>query len=238
MAKALAKRFYKAVSVEAFEDRWRVLLDGKQLRTPGKMKLVLPAKPLAEIIAAEWDAQTDKINPSTMPVTRFANVACEQTPLRRGDLVEEALRYAKTDLICYRASQPRILVERQAEAWDSWREWAQVQGVALNITNTVTAIEQPATALVRVRDFAEALDDMSLTLFVHLIAVYGSVVLAMAVMQRALDPETAFDLSRIDHNYQIELWGEDEEQAEIDAALREETKILGNLLEAFTWLIP
>jgi len=238
MAKALAKRFYKTVSVEASEDGWRVLLDGMQVRTPGKMKLVLSSKAMAEIVAAEWDAQTDRINPTTMPVTRLANVACEQTPLRRDDLVVEAVRYAKTDLICYRASQPRILVERQAEAWDGWRDWGQEQGVVLNITNSVTAIEQPAEALERVRAFAESLDDLSLTLFVHLIAVYGSVVLAMAVMKRALDPAEAFDLSRVDHAYQIELWGEDEEQAEIDAALREETKILGNLLEIFTWPIP
>jgi len=233
MAKALAKRFYKTVSIEQMEDGWCVLLDGMQVRTPGKMKLVMPLKALAEIIAEEWDAQLDKINPSTMPVTRLANVACEQTPLRRDDLVEEALRYAKTDLICYRASQPRILIERQAEAWDVWREWAAEQGVDLLTTNTITAIEQPMKSLEVVRNYARTLDDLSLTLFVHLIAVYGSVVLAVAVMKQALDPEKAFDLSRIDHHYQIELWGEDEEQAEIDAALREETKILGNLLSYF-----
>jgi len=233
MTKVLARRFYKAVSVEQMDDGWCVLLDGMQVRTPGKMKLVLPSRALAESIAAEWDSQLEKINPSTMPVTRLANVACEQTPLRRDDLVEEALRYAKTDLVCYRASQPRILVERQAEAWDVWRDWAAKQGVDLRITNTVTAIEQPAKSLEVVSDYATSLDDLSLTLFVHLIAVYGSVILAMAVMKQALDPEKAFDLSRIDHNYQIELWGEDEEQAEIDAALREETKILGNLLSFF-----
>ena len=53
----------------------------------------------------------------------------------------------------------------------------------------------------------------------------------MAVMSKALTPDAAFDLSRIEQSYQIELWGEDEEQAEIDAALRVETTILGNLLE-------
>ena len=70
-----------------------------------------------------------------------------------------------------------------------------------------------------------------MTLFVHLVAVYGSVILAMAVMRREVSADQAFDLSRIEQTYQIELWGEDEEQAEIDAALRAETTLLGKLLE-------
>ena len=70
-----------------------------------------------------------------------------------------------------------------------------------------------------------------MTLFVHLIAVYGSVILAMAVMLSKLSGKAAFDLSRIDAIYQIELWGEDEEQAEITAALRAETHVLSEILE-------
>jgi len=41
----------------------------------------------------------------------------------------------------------------------------------------------------------------------------------------------AFDISRVDAIYQIELWGEDEEQADITAMLREETKTLGMVLK-------
>jgi len=52
-------------------------------------------------------------------------------------------------------------------------------------------------------------------------------------MKHALSPAEGFDLSRVDYTYQRELWGDDEEQAEIDAALREETIILGRLLTHF-----
>ncbi len=231
MAKRLAKRFYKTVSVEKVDNRWMVLLDGMQLRTPGKLKLDLPMKGLADQVASEWDAQIDRINPSNMPVTRLVNVAFEQTPPRRDELIDEAERYVRTDLICYRAAQPRVLVERQAQAWDVWRDWGAAQGVKLEVTDTVTAIDQAEKSIETVRAYAQGLDDLALTLFVHLVAVYGSVILAMAVMRGALPADQAFDLSRIEQSYQIELWGEDEEQAEIDAALRVETTILGNILE-------
>jgi len=230
MAKKLAKRFFKSVTVDEAEGEWRILLDGMQLRTPGKLKLAVPSKALAEKVAAEWDAQLEHINPSLMPITRLVNVAVEQTPSRRADLAEEARRYAQTDLLCYRAPQPRILKERQSEAWDKWLDWAKAQGLTLETTESLHAIEQPSASLDAVDHFAEGLDNLPLTLFVHLIAVYGSVVLAMAVMRSALSAEAAFDLSRVDADYQIELWGEDELQAEITAALREETIALGSIL--------
>ena len=132
MAKKFTKRFYQNVTVEGEGREWRVLLDGMQLRTPGKLKLSLPSKALAEKLAGEWEAQGERINPSLMPLTRLINVAVEQTPGRRQDLIAEARRYAETDLLCYRAPQPRILQERQAEAWDDWREWgAAAQGLSL-----------------------------------------------------------------------------------------------------------
>jgi len=80
MAKRMAKRFYKIVSVEGAANEWCILLDAMQLRTPGKLKLTVQSKALAEKVAAEWDAQVERINPSVMPVTRLVNVAVEQTP--------------------------------------------------------------------------------------------------------------------------------------------------------------
>ena len=230
-SKRLSKRFYQNVTVEGEGREWRVLLDGMQLRTPGKLKLSLPSKALADRLAGEWEAQGERINPSLMPITRLINVAVEQTPERRQDLIAEARRYAETDLLCYRAPQPRMLKERQAEAWDEWREWGAAQGVDLKTTESLHVIAQPEASLKAVEDFAIRLDDIRLTLFVHLIAVYGSVILAMAVMRSALSGEAAFHLSRIDAVYQIELWGEDEEQAEITADLRNETQVLSEILE-------
>jgi len=175
----LSKRFYKAVTVGEAAPGWCILLDGMQLRTPGKLMLTVPTKPLAEKIAAEWEAQTDRINPSLMPVTRLVNVAVEQTPSRRGDLISEARRYAETDLLCYRAPEPRILKERQSAAWDKWLDWAGEQGLPLTKTESLQAVEQPSESLKAIENFAEELEDLPLTLFVHLIAVFGSVVLAM-----------------------------------------------------------
>ena len=231
MAKKTNKRFYKTVSTEALNDGFVVKLDTYTLKTPGKILLTLPSARLAAAVAAEWDAQEEHIHPPSMPITRLCNVAVEQTPDNRSDLIKEARRYAGTDLLCYRAPQPHLLIDRQNGGWDEWVEWAKQFGVALKTTQSLNAIDQEERSLKAVEHYAEKLDDIPLTLFVHFIAVFGSVILAMAVMEQALAADRAFDLARLDSLYQIELWGEDEEAAEITAALKAETQTLGTLLE-------
>lgn len=227
-----AKRFYKNVEVTELDSGWGVTLDGRTLKTPGKQILVVRDGHVARLIAAEWDAQTETIQPETMPVTRLANVSIELTPHNRDKLVDEARRYAGTDLLSYRAESPLELKEQQAAQWDPVLDWAAQRGIRLKTTDAVLAIEQDPEALDKVADYASGLNDLNLTLQVHLTAVFGSAVLSMAVMEKHLTGSQAFDVSRVDNLYQIEQWGEDEEAAEIAAALKAEVKALCQILES------
>jgi len=231
MAKKFAKRFYKDVTTTPAEDGWCVQLDGRTLKTPGKMALLVPFEKAAALIAAEWDAQTEYIRPELMPVTRLLNVTVEQTPDNREALIAEARKYAGTDVLCYREGAVRLHNEEQAAKWDPVLTWAAEQGVILKTTDTLMAIEQNETALDAVADFAKTLSNMKLTLFVHLVAVYGSAILAMAVMKGYLAAEAAFELSRLDELWQIKYWGEDEEAKERTDSIRTEINALCELLE-------
>jgi len=186
---------------------------------------------MAALVAEEWEAQTELINPPEMPVTRLVNVAVEQTVKHRETLVTEARNYAGTDLLCYRTSHPIDLARRQADVWDPVLRWAADQGVMLKTTQTVKAIAQADASLNAVADYARKLDNFDLTLFVHLIALYGSAVLGMAVMKKHLSGEEAFALSRLDEIWQNEQWGEDEEAKERTDKLRTEIVSLCRLLE-------
>jgi len=88
MSKALAKRFYKTVSIEPIEKGFIVTLDGRILKTPGKKALLIPLQSQAELVAKEWDAQEVTINPAMMPLTRLMNVACERSRAKMGALAE------------------------------------------------------------------------------------------------------------------------------------------------------
>ena len=69
------RRFYKTVTVTGDN---AIALDGKPIKTPMKAALRLPARVLAEAVAAEWEAQGAEINPASMPLTRLANTAIDR----------------------------------------------------------------------------------------------------------------------------------------------------------------
>lgn len=215
------KRFWREARIEEQADGFAITLDGKAVRTPGKRALVVPCRPLAEAIAGEWDAQGDTVEPGDMPLTRFANSAADGVAPRRSEVIEEVTRYGATDLVCYRASEPPELVERQAQSWQPLVGWvADEFGIRLEITSGVIPVAQPRSAIDGFRAAVSAFDNFPLTGLHGATAASGSLVIALALARGHLDAEGAWALSQIDETFQIERWGEDEEAAERRDRLR------------------
>ena len=218
MAEWAPKRFWQAASTQAVEDGFGVTLDGRPVRTPAKQPLVVPSLPLAQIIAAEWDAQDQTIRPETMPFTRSANSAIDRVAPQRSEVVDIIAAYGDADLLCYRAPQPQALVERQAAEWDPLLAWsAATLGAHLLPRVGVMHAQQPPETLAVLHDHVRGLDPFVLTALHDLVALSGSLVLGFAVLRAHVRPDEAWRLSRIDEDWQIALWGADEEAIEITA---------------------
>jgi chaperone required for assembly of F1-ATPase len=125
MKTPLPKRFYASVSVAPVEDGFAVHLDGKPVRTPGKALMVLPTEAAAVLVADEFNAQGEVINPVTMPVMRLVNTAIDGVVSDPQAVLEDILRFASSDLLCYRADAPQGLVDRQNQHWDPILDWAR-----------------------------------------------------------------------------------------------------------------
>lgn len=216
-----ARRFWTDASAVPVEGGFTVHLDARPVRTPLKAPLVLPTRALAEAVAAEWQAQERKVDPETMPFTRTANSAIDKVAPQQEAVAEMLASYGGSDLLCYRAEGPDDLVTRQAEAWDPILDWAaKTLGARLLVTTGVMHVDQPGASLVRLQDRVSALTPFQLSAFHDLVAMSGSLVLALAVTERRLTAEDAWTLSRIDEDWQISLWGEDEEATEVAARKR------------------
>ena len=72
------KVFYTAAAVAPTPEGFAVTLDGKPLKTPGKRPMVMESLPLAEAIAAEWQAQEDEIKPASMQLMKLAATAMDR----------------------------------------------------------------------------------------------------------------------------------------------------------------
>jgi len=207
-----AKRFWREASVVADASGFAIALDGRRVRTPAKAPLVVPTRALARAIAAEWDAQGDQVRPETMPFTRTANSAIDKVAHQRAEVAEMLAEYGDSDLVCYRAEGPEGLVARQAAAWDPVLDWvASEYGARLVARSGVIHAPQDAQALRRLADGVHALDPFALAAFHDLVALTGSLVLALAAAHDWRAPGLIWDMSRIDEAWQEEHWGPDDD---------------------------
>lgn len=223
MSEGGARRFYKLVTVDAQQAGWAIQLDGRTLKTPAKQALYLPTEGLAKAVAEEWSAQSERVDPRSMPLMQLSATAIDRVHPNRDQVIEETAAYGCTDLVCYRAAGPADLVHRQEVAWQPLVGWVQARyDLSLCVTSGIQAIDQPAHATETFRRILGAFDTFGLTALATLTATAGSLVIALAVSERELTPEQATEAALLDELYQAEKWGADPEAVRRRQSIAEE----------------
>jgi chaperone required for assembly of F1-ATPase len=221
------RRFYKLVDTAPVETGFSVRLDGRTPASPAKAKLVLPTAALAQLVAAEWDAQREVIDTSAMPATRLAWTAIDRIAQTREATAAEVASFAGTDLVCYFADSPTPLVERQARHWGGVLDWARDHlDLHFQPVTGIVHASQPVETLEKVERLALSADDFTLAGLAYATGLFGSAVLALAVKEGRLTGQEALDLSRLDEIFQAELWGQDAEAIERAAGMAVEATML------------
>jgi chaperone required for assembly of F1-ATPase len=211
------KRFWKDVAVEPEDGAWGLRLDGRPVKTPARAALRVPTQALADAIAEEWRSVGETVDPRAMPLTGLANAAIDRVAPDRQGFAEGLARYAEADLACYRAERPLELIERQERSWDELLGWARRRyDVDFATTWGVVHVAQPPATVERLAHAVTALDAFRLAGLSPLVTIGGSLVAALAVLEKALTPEQAWEAVSIDDRWQLEQWGAD---AEAEAAL-------------------
>lgn len=213
LKRQMPKRFYKEVAVAQLAEGFAIHLDGKPVRTPARALLVLPTRAAAELVAGEFAAQGEHIDAMTMPVMRLANTAIDGVAADQQAVIEDILRFASSDMLCYRAGSPEALVARQADAWDGVLDWARASlGARFLLAEGVMHIEQPREAIGAIGIHVSQKGEPMRLAALHLMtSLTGSALLALAVECGELDLETAWSAAHVDEDWQIEQWGQDAE---------------------------
>jgi chaperone required for assembly of F1-ATPase len=212
----LSKRFYARVDIAREKDGFHLKLDGKMLRTPARAQLILPNEALALALTQEWEAQREIIEPSTMPLTRLANVAIDGVATQREEVLSDLLRYVRSDLIFYRAEAPEALVKAQEQAWDPVLAWALDQfGARFISTQGVMFVEQSEEAIEKLTQaFRGYASPFSLAALHVMTTLTGSVLITLKHATGKISSEQAWDAAHVDERHQESLWGEDDEAIE------------------------
>jgi chaperone required for assembly of F1-ATPase len=207
----LPKRFYQTASAGPHEGGFALLLDGRVVKTPARRAVVVANAGVAAALAAEWDSQGERIDPSTMPLTRIVNVAIDRVSEAAAEVRGEIVRYAGSDLLFYRAESPDALAAMQAQKWDPLIQWARdVLGARFNLAAGVVHVAQPVEALEAVDRAVAAFDPLVLAAVATVTTLTGSAILALALAHGRISVEDAWEAALIDEEWQMRQWGRDE----------------------------
>jgi chaperone required for assembly of F1-ATPase len=223
----LPRRFYKTAVAAPSGDGFVLQLDGRGVKTPGRRPLAVADAAVAEALAAEWGGQGERIDPSTMPITRIVNAAIDNVADAMEAVRAEIVKYAGSDLICYRAEGPDALAAMQAKLWDPLVRWARdALGAHLNLAGGVIYVGQPGEAMAAIDRALLPYDPLKLTAVSTVTTLTGSAVIALALAHGRLSADEAWNAALVDEQWEMSQWGQDAEalsalafrRRELDAA--------------------
>jgi len=202
------KRFWSDVAVDG---EGVVRLDGRPVRTPGRVPLTLPFAALADAVAGEWRAVEGEIDPRAMPMTGLSNAVIDRIAIDVPAFAASLATFGESDLLYYRAPEPPALVARQAELWDPLLAWARHRyDVHFEIVRGVMHRAQPAATIARLGDAIAARSPWELAGLSPIVTIGGSLVAALALVEKAASAEDAWRAVEADEDWQTEQWGRDE----------------------------
>jgi chaperone required for assembly of F1-ATPase len=212
MRAVLPKRFYKLAQAVETDAGFAVQLDGRTAKTSGKNPLVLPNRVLAELVAYEFDAQKEFIDPFSMPVLRIANPSIDSVSGLMAEVRADMANYAGTDLLCYRAHEPEKLIARQNTQWNPIIARVEEEiGARFILAEGVMHVAQlePTLSAFAARLETATPDAFTLAATHVLTSLSGSAMLALSVTADWLSAADAWAAAHLDEDWTIEFWGDD-----------------------------
>lgn len=193
--------------------QYKITLDGRTLKTPARNPLHLPNLELAMAVAAEWDAQTDArkgIQPVTMPLMTLASTAIDQALVDPEFIRNTCRSYLPTDsALFFTTEEDRILLKKQRQHLLPIIRWFKRElGVELSSKSTVYGrIDHPEDTKRKIDWMINSLDHFSLTCLQSATMECKSIVLAFAFLCRQLTLDQIKVISRLEEEFQVEIWG-------------------------------
>jgi len=170
------------------------------------------------MIATEWNAQGEIIDPVSMPATRFANSVVQGVVGKVGAVDDDVAKYLGSDLLFYRAGHPEALVAREAEHWDPILFWAADSlGAHFMLCEGIMHVRQSDKAIAAARATLPS-DPWAIAALHVITTLTGSALLALALFDGVIPEEKAWAAAHVEEDWNAEKWGVDEELAARRAA--------------------
>ena len=211
MKKSWEKVSIKKISSNSFQ----IMLDDRILQTPLKRELVLPNLNLTQEIVKEWDQVSKKINTESMIFYGLISTSLDKIIDNRNLYIRDILDYIDTDLICYRAENPKELVELQKNKWDPIILLIEKYiSTKVQIFQGILPKKQHANVHSKLNNLINQFNIFEISALHRITNITGSILLSLCVLKKDISANDVFELSFLDELWQAENWGFDEETSQ------------------------
>lgn len=210
------EKYWKNVRKEEQNNNlFLIYLDENCLKSDQGNNIKVSAR-LADEIVREWnaDGKIDSIKNSFF--TKFCFSVIDMNKKDRESALSQLIAYGNCDPICYIADEPKKLHIKQKKLYDPLIGWAQkFLSIKLNKGPNLLFIEQPSLNSGKIKQSLEELDDFHLSTLHELTKSLGSLFTSLALYNKIITPEIAWEVANVEDNFRIEIWGEVEEETAI-----------------------
>ncbi len=211
------KRFYKEVSTAEVEGGWQVMLDGRGIKTVKGAPQLVATEALAKVLAQEWDAQGEKLDPASFPGRDMADYAIDIVAPDPAALIEKVLNYGDTDTLLYRADPDEPLYARQQEVWEPIvTGFESRESIELVRVSGIVHRPQSDAAMAQLRERLGTHNPFSLAGIELMTSLAASLVIGLSATDASSEDAaiTLWQAASLEEEWQADLWGRDEEAEE------------------------
>ena len=206
------KRFYREVTLDQVPTGFRVLLDGRPIKTQGGKAQVVPTAALGQAMVAEWAGQGETIDLSRFACRDMADYAIDVIAPDPAATIAALAGYASSDTLCYRGFPDEPIAAHQAAQWDPIVTAAEARfDVQFTRISGVMPRPQPPATIAAIDAHIATFDPFTLAALRNLAGLAVSVIIGLA----ALDPDAPlaalWDAASLEELWQAELWGKEPE---------------------------
>jgi chaperone required for assembly of F1-ATPase len=200
------------------------MIKNSVLKTKLGNDIVAPNAKLQNAILAE-------ISQKHQSLTLIAGVAIDLVRFKKQAVITDLMSYFDTDTICYRTGNNSQLLQKQEKLLNPVIAWAKTQNIELLTTNDIMPIKQSEIAKKTALQIINEMNEWQIAVLVTLAKALSSVILAMAVIKKHIDAETAFLLAFLEEEFESEKWGKDSEKEAKIEELRQEVINCGKFVQ-------
>lgn len=209
------RRFYKQVDVAAADGGWQVTLDGRGVKTVKGLPQIVPTEALARALAAEWDAQGEKIDAQSLPLRDMTDYAIDIVAPDQASVVEKIVAYGDTDTLLYRADPDEALYVRQQEMWEPIvAGFEKLHGISYVRVSGIIHREQHTATLDKLRELVALQSPFAMASLEAMASLAASLLVALNALDPDADGEALWQAASLEEEWQAEQWGREEEAEE------------------------